>query len=111
MNRIHLPRLPDVEHTNNFDVTPYKGKAGWFFDVRSYIEMEDGFNIPAKMAIFLCTCGELGTVTKHSITSDGEINNSLLCRMNCGFHEWGILDNWPSDHFKNVDDLFVRKVK
>jgi hypothetical protein len=58
--------------------------------------------------IFRCPkCHQNGGVPLHSIDSSGEINASLLC--DCGFHEFGILLDWPPNWTKAAGEKMVRE--
>jgi len=38
--------------------------------------------------------GSSGCLIRHTITADGEVNASILCPQNCGWHVFGILDGY-----------------
>lgn len=75
--RDRLPRLADMN-------APL---GGWFF--WKLDEQPDA-------VCFRCPdCRSNGLLRLHSIKPDGEVNASVVC--SCGYHEFVVLDLWPSE--------------
>ncbi len=95
MNRKHLPKL-EIEQLGK------KGVAGWYFEPSN---RGDGDEV-----IFQCPNNHRGGLALHSIETSGEINASILCNGN-DYHEFCILDDWPSNLFKKAGNPIVEKLK
>jgi hypothetical protein len=48
-----------------------------------------------RKASFTCpNCGKIGSLADHDIGKNGEVNPSVVCPYDCGFHEYIRLAGW-----------------
>jgi len=96
-NRVHLPKLEGEELTK-------AGIAGWGM---MELQVGDEYEKETRYPVFKCPfCDKCSSLSLHIIEPSGVINNSILCR--CGrYHEWGLLDDWPSDSKKSAGKLTI----
>jgi hypothetical protein len=61
--------------------------------------------------LFQCPHNHRATIMNHSINAIGEVNASVLCYANCGYHEFVVLDEWPAGWSKPAGAPFVAGAK
>jgi hypothetical protein len=98
MERKHIPQITDFETLDEHSV-------GWYFDPDCHYPREG----EQKCVVFRCPNGHHAAVTLHSIEPNGEINASILCWKN-DYHEFGILDGWPTNMRKRAGEHFPELV-
>jgi hypothetical protein len=98
MERVHVRQETDYANLDK------KGEAFWYFDDCNYPDANG-----RKEVVFRCPNGHGAACTNHSIEPNGEINASVLCWEN-DYHEWCILDGWPSDMRKRAGEHFPEKI-
>jgi hypothetical protein len=106
--RKHVPRLTDFDQP-----------SGWYFEDegcgKPFVENPDG-----SMVVFKCpNCHMHGSLRLHNVDANGEVNASVGCngkkkvqqapnewaRVPCDYHEYVILDEWPTNCAKLAGEL------
>lgn len=65
---------------------PFKKKGVW-----RGTKMRDG----RRSALMSCPkCGQTCSLSHHKIQDNGEVQPSVVCPMDCGFHEYVKLAGW-----------------
>lgn len=80
--RVEIPRVQD-----NAD--------GWQHPGPCYLVHVNDETGEPDVVYFRCNRGHTGALVKHSIAANGEVNASILCPGDCGYHEWGTLVDCP----------------
>jgi hypothetical protein len=96
VSRQRIPKL------SVFDDGVFKAGLGWMVT-------DTGDNEIA--ILFQCPNSHRATIGRHSIDHEGYVNASVLCYANCGYHEFVILDDWPSHWSKPAGEPFVEGVR
>jgi hypothetical protein len=62
------------------------GGVGWYFQYTGDSE---------SAVVFQCPHNHHATLETHSIDTAGNVDASVLCFANCGYHQTVTLDEWP----------------
>ena len=56
--------------------------------------LQDPGGVKESAAVSCPKCGEVCSLTEHSVAADGTVSPSLVCPFNCGYHAMVKLQGW-----------------